>query len=170
VTDGGTVIGVGKIGDIFAHTGISEEVRASGHPALWKESLDAMDRAPGRSIIMTNFVDFDAVYGHRRDPIGYGNALEEFDRQLPSLFAKMKPTDLLILTADHGNDPTWEGTDHTREHVPILLYQKNMSPTDLGFRDTFADIGQTIAQIFHLSPFEHGTAFDLQTEHFKLST
>jgi phosphopentomutase len=163
VTDGGTVIGVGKIGDIFAHTGMSEEVRASGHPALWNESLDAMDRAPERSIIMTNFVDFDAVYGHRRDPIGYGNALEEFDRQLPSLFAKMKPTDLLILTADHGNDPTWEGTDHTREHVPILLYQKNIHPTDQGFRDTFADIGQTIAQIFHLSPFEHGTAFDLQT-------
>ena len=75
----------------------------------------------------------------------------------------MKSTDLLILTADHGNDPTWEGTDHTREHVPILLYQKNIHPTDQGFRDTFADIVQTIAQIFELSPFEHGTAFDLQT-------
>lgn len=160
---GGTVIGVGKIGDIFAHTGMTEEVRASGHENLWKETLAAMDRAGQRSIVMTNFVDFDAVYGHRRDAGGYGNALEEFDRQLPVLFEKMMPDDLLILTADHGNDPTWRGTDHTREHVPILLYQKNMAPADLGHRETFADIAQTIARIFDLSPFEHGTAFDLQT-------
>lgn len=154
----GTVIGVGKIGDIFAHTGMSEEVRASGHPALWAETLAAIERTPGRSIIMTNFVDFDAVYGHRRDPEGYGKALEEFDRQLPTLFEKMNDSDLLILTADHGNDPTWKGTDHTREHVPILLYQKNMEATDLGHRETFADIAQTIAKIFDLSPFEHGTS------------
>ncbi|MBT8036480.1 MAG: phosphopentomutase [Verrucomicrobiae bacterium] len=165
---GGTVIAVGKIGDIFAHDGTSEEIRASGHPALWKETLAAMDRAPARSIIMTNFVDFDAVYGHRRDPIGYGRALEEFDGQLPQLFASMRSSDLLILTADHGNDPTWKGTDHTREHVPILIYQKNMTPTHLGFRDTFADIGQTIAQLFHLAPFEHGTALELSTQHDQL--
>lgn len=160
---GGTVIGLGKIGDIFAHTGMSEEVRASGHPALWQETLAAMDRAPERAIVMTNFVDFDAVYGHRRNPEGYGKALEEFDRQLPTLFEKMHDSDLLILTADHGNDPTRKGTDHTREHVPILLYQKNMSPTDLGHRETFADIAQTIAWIFDLSPFEHGTS--LFTDH-----
>ena len=169
---GGTVIGVGKIGDIFAHAGISEEIRASGHPALWRETLAAMDRAPQgtdtQSIVITNFVDFDALYGHRRDPIGYGKALEEFDRQLPVLFEKLRPDDLLILTADHGNDPTWQGTDHTREHVPILLYQHNTPSTNLGFRSTFADIGQTIAQIFKLSPFEHGKALELQTEHFKL--
>ena len=158
---GGHVIGIGKIADIFAHTGISEEVRASGHPDLWKETLAAMDRAPERSIIMTNFVDFDAVYGHRRDPIGYGKALEEFDRQLPELFAKMVSNDLLILTADHGNDPTWRGTDHTREHVPILLYQKNLPAADLGFRTTFADIAQTLTHIFHLSPFDHGTSLEL---------
>lgn len=163
VDDSGTVIGVGKIGDIFAHTGMSEEIRASGHPALWHETLAAMDRAPKRSVIMSNFVDFDAVYGHRRDPVGYGKALEEFDRQLPTIFKKMRPNDLLILTADHGNDPTWKGTDHTREHVPILLYQKNRLPSDLGFRDTFADIAQTIAQIFNLSPFEHGNT--LLTDH-----
>jgi len=160
---GGRVIGVGKIGDIFAHTGMSEEVRASGHEALWKETLAAMERAPERSIVMTNFVDFDAVYGHRRNPEGYGQALEEFDRQLPILFEKMEDADLLILTADHGNDPTWKGTDHTREHVPVLLYQKNMKPTNLGHRKTFSDIAQTIAGIFNLSPFEHGTAFELQT-------
>ncbi|MCP5536432.1 MAG: phosphopentomutase [Akkermansiaceae bacterium] len=156
VDAGGTVIGVGKIGDIFAHTGMSEEIRASGHEALWKETMSAMDRAPEKSIVMTNFVDFDAVYGHRRDPQGYGEALEEFDRQLPLLFEKMNVHDLLILTADHGNDPTWKGTDHTREHVPILLYQKNTHPADLGLRNTFADIAQTIARIFQLSPFNHG--------------
>jgi len=171
VDDGGTVIGVGKIGDIFAHIGMSEEVRASGHPALWKETLAAMDRTPTqedvRSIIMTNFVDFDAVYGHRRDPVGYGKALEEFDRQLPRLFEKMRPNDLLIVTADHGNDPTWPGTDHTREHVPILLYQKNMLPSDLGFRGTFADIAQTIANTFKLSPFEHGTSLFTDTRLLK---
>jgi len=167
VDDAGTVIGVGKIGDIFAHTGMSEEVRASGHPALWTETLSAMDRAPVRSVIMSNFVDFDAVYGHRRDPIGYGKALEEFDRQLPILFEKMRPNDLLILTADHGNDPTWKGTDHTREHIPILLYQKNRLSSDLGFRETFADIGQTIAQIFNLSPFEHGKTLIPDPRHLK---
>lgn len=160
---GGTVVGVGKIGDIFAHTGMTREVRASGHESLWKETLAAMDSVGGRSIVMTNFVDFDAVHGHRRDPRGYGEALEEFDRQLPALFEKMAPDDLLILTADHGNDPTWRGTDHTREHVPVLLYQENMTSRDLGMRNTFADIAQTIACIFSLPPFDHGTAFQLNT-------
>lgn len=167
VDDGGHVIGVGKIGDIFAHTGMSEEIRASGHPALWKETLAAMDRTPtgidSRSIVMTNFVDFDAVYGHRRDPIGYGKALEEFDGQLPVLFEKMRSNDLLILTADHGNDPTWRGTDHTREHVPILLYQKNRPSKDLGFSNTFADIAQTISHLFNLPPFEHGKSLTPDT-------
>ncbi|HCI91175.1 MAG TPA: phosphopentomutase [Verrucomicrobiales bacterium] len=165
VDNDGTVIGIGKIGDIFAHTGMSEEIRASGDENLWEETLSAMDRAGEKSIVMTNFVDFDALYGHRRDPHGYGKALEKFDRQLPHLFEKMKPDDLLILTADHGNDPTWIGTDHTREHVPILLYQKNTPPSDLGFRDTFADIAQTIAQAFQLSAFEHGTVFEQKTNH-----
>ena len=165
VADGGTVIGVGKIGDIFAHTGMSEEIRATGHPALWQETFAAMERTQTaqttRSIVMTNFVDFDALYGHRRDTIGYGKALEEFDRQLPSLFEKMSADDLLILTADHGNDPSWHGTDHTREHVPILLYQHDMPSTDHGFRETFSDIAQTISRIFKLSAFEHGKSLDL---------
>ena len=163
---GGTVIGIGKIGDIFAHTGMSEEVRAAGHPALWKESLRALDRAPDKSIIMTNFVDFDAIYGHRRDAVGYGKALEEFDRQLPALYQKMRPDDLLIITADHGNDPTWPGTDHTREHVPILIYHTNqrnhLLGQNLGHRQTFADIAQTLSQIFQLSPFKHGTPMTIQ--------
>lgn len=160
---GGTVIGIGKIGDIFAHTGMSKEVRASGHPALWTETLAAMGSAPERSIVMTNFVDFDALYGHRRDPHGYGSALEDFDKKLPELIAKMQDTDMLILTADHGNDPTWKGTDHTRENVPILIYQKGMKSNNLGQRETFADIAQTISKTFDLSGFEHGSAFPLQS-------
>lgn len=165
VSDGGSVTGIGKIGDIFAHTGMSHEIRASGHPALWHETLAAMNHpstsTDPRSIIMTNFVDFDALYGHRRDIIGYGKALEEFDRHLPLLYQQMNADDLLILTADHGNDPSWRGTDHTREHVPILLYQHHAPSVDHGFRESFADIAQTIAQTFHLSAFEHGKPLDL---------
>ena len=164
VLDGGKVTGIGKIGDIFAHTGISKEIRASGHPDLWQETLEAMEGpaqpTDARSIIMTNFVDFDALYGHRRDVIGYGEALEKFDRHLPLLYEKMKADDLLIITADHGNDPSWHGTDHTREHVPILLFQHGRPSLDHGFRETFADIAQTIAQIFRLSPFEYGKPLD----------
>jgi phosphopentomutase len=154
---GGTVIGIGKIADIYAHTGITEEIRASGHPALWEETLAALDRAPDRSITMTNFVDFDALYGHRRDVAGYGAALEAFDARLPELRAKLQPGDLLVITADHGNDPTWPGTDHTREHVPILLAGDTIPPgTDFGGRDTLADIAQTIAKHLHLPPMPHG--------------
>ena len=155
----GTVLGIGKISDIYAHTGISEEIRASGHPALWQETLAALQRAGERSLVMTNFVDFDALHGHRRDVLGYGQALEEFDAALPALLAALKPDDLLIITADHGNDPTWPGTDHTREDVPILLYGKAFSGGNfLGARETFADIGQTIADYFSLPPMANGTS------------
>ncbi len=107
---------------------------------------------------MTNFVDFDALFGHRRDVAGYGRALEEFDTRLPDLYAKLQPGDLLIITADHGNDPTWQGTDHTREHVPILLAGDTIPPgTDFGGRQTFADIAQTIATHLDLPPTTHGT-------------
>jgi len=136
---GRDVIGIGKIADIYAHTGVTEEVRAAGHPALWKETLAALDRCSDGGLVMTNFVDFDAVFGHRRDAIGYGRALEEFDAHLPG--------DLLCLTADHGNDPTWTGTDHTREQVPVLFFTQNLPATqNLGRRETFADTGQTLAK------------------------
>ena len=156
---GGTVTGIGKIGDIYAHTGLSEEVRTSGHPNLWKETLAALGRAEDHSLVMTNFVDFDALYGHRRDALGYGRALQEFDNQLPGLFSALGPRDLLIITADHGNDPTWPGTDHTREEVPILLRGSAVTPgTNLGPRETFADIGQTIADFFALPALETGSS------------
>lgn len=157
--EGGSVTGIGKIGDIYAHTGMTREVRASGHPALWRETLAALTKPVDRRVIMTNFVDFDALYGHRRDVLGYGRALQEFDAQLPGLYQGLQPDDLLIITADHGNDPTWPGTDHTREHVPILVKSGPIPPgTDLGARETFADIGQTIADYLDLPPMDHGTS------------
>jgi len=162
IQDGGQVFGVGKIGDIYAHCGMTEELRASGHDALWEKTLEVADRKVDRSMIVTNFVDFDAVYGHRRDVVGYGTALEEFDKRLPELLNRVKDDDLLILTADHGNDPTWRGTDHTREHIPILLYGKAVElGRDYGFRQTFADIGQTVAAYFGLEEMKFGKALEL---------
>ena len=156
---GGTVTGIGKIGDIFAHRGVTEEIRASGHAALWAETLAALARAQDQSLVMTNFVDFDALYGHRRDVLGYGRALQEFDTMLPQLFSALRAEDLLIVTADHGNDPTWPGTDHTREEVPVLLFGSALTPgTNLGARETFADIGQTIADFLGLPALGPGTS------------
>lgn len=155
---GALVIGIGKIADIYAHSGITQEIRAHGHPALWKETLTAIQKNPDNALIITNFVDFDALYGHRRDPQGYATALEEFDKMLPTLLEQLTENDLLILTADHGNDPTHPGTDHTRENIPILIYQKNKPPKNHGLRNTFADIAQTIATHQNLPPIPHGTS------------
>ncbi len=108
---------------------------------------------------MTNFVDFDAVYGHRRNVTGYGQALEAFDLMIPALLETVEDGDLLIITADHGNDPSWDGSDHTREHIPIMLYGQAVVPgTDFGRRESFADIGQTIAAYLGLAPMESGTS------------
>jgi phosphopentomutase len=156
---GGEVIGIGKIADIYANQGITKKIKATGNAALFDATLDAMDDAPDRSIIFTNFVDFDMLYGHRRDVEGYAEALEYFDARLPELLEKMNDNDLLVLTADHGCDPTWQGTDHTREHIPVLAYGAGLEPGALGKRDTFADIGQSLATFFNLSPTEYGTSF-----------
>ena len=156
---GGEVHSVGKIADIYANTGISHSTRASGLPALFDTTLQVMDKAPSNSLIFTNFVDFDSEYGHRRDVAGYAGALEYFDRRLPELLGKLRADDLLIITADHGNDPTWHGTDHTREYVPILLYGDGVvAGTNLGRRATFADIAQTLAKRFGTSAMPDGTA------------
>lgn len=145
VASGGKVFGIGKIGDIYAHTGMSEEIRATGHENLMSRTLEVLDRKVEDSVVMTNFVDFDAVWGHRRDVTGYGMALEAFDRALPELLDRIEDDDLLIITADHGNDPTWPGTDHTREYVPVLMYGRGVEPgSDFGRRETFADIGETV--------------------------
>ena len=152
----GTVISVGKIADIYAHTGISKKVKATGIEELFDKTLEEIKSAVENSLIFTNFVNFDADFGHRRDVEGYAKALEYFDSRLPELFALMQEGDLLFFTADHGCDPTWAGSDHTRENIPVLMYGKDVPTQFLGERETFADIGQTIAKHFELSPMPYG--------------
>ena len=156
---GGEVISIGKIADIFAHQGITQKYKATGIPALVDETINQMQQAPERSIIFTNLVDFDSEYGHRRDVSGYAAALELFDQLLPKLKAAMRDDDMLILTADHGCDPTWPGSDHTREYVPVLVYGHIIQPGSMGRRETFADIGQTIASWLQLPAMDYGTSF-----------
>ncbi|MCX8957481.1 phosphopentomutase [Erwinia psidii] len=152
----GDVISVGKIADIYANVGITKKVKATGLDALFDATIAEMKTAADNSIVFTNFVDFDSTWGHRRDVAGYAGGLELFDRRLPELMALVKEGDMLILTADHGCDPTWPGTEHTREHIPVLIYGPGIKPGSLGYRDTFADIGQTVANYFGLSPMEYG--------------
>ncbi len=152
---GREVISVGKIGDIYAHSGTGKEFKASGNAALMAETLRHMDELKDGGFLMTNFVEFDTEYGHRRDVEGYGRALERFDAMLPEALAKLRRDDLLIITADHGNDPTWTGTDHTREAIPILCNQK----LEIGRRESFADIGQSIATHLELPALSAGIAF-----------
>ena len=159
VADGGEVIGIGKIADIYAHQGITKKIKANGNAALFDATLDALKETADRSIVFTNFVDFDMLYGHRRDVDGYAAALEYFDERLPELLELMNNDDLLIITADHGCDPTWEGSDHTREHIPVLAFGGGVKPGSLGKRETFADIGQTLATYFGLSPMDYGASF-----------
>lgn len=157
--DGGEVISIGKIADIYAQVGITQKFKATGFDALFDTTLQQMDKAPERSLIFTNFVDFDSSYGHRRDVAGYAAALEAFDLRLPELLSKMQDDDILVMTADHGCDPTWAGTDHTREHIPVLVFGKTLKAVNLGERETFADIGQTLADYFKLSDMDYGTSF-----------
>ena len=112
-----------------------------------------------RGLIFTNFIDFDMLYGHRRDVSGYAAALEYLDERLPELLALMKDDDLVVLCADHGCDPSWQGTDHTREHIPVLAYGAGVAPGPLGKRESFADIGQTLASFFELPAMDYGTSF-----------
>ncbi len=156
---GGEVISVGKISDIYAHQGITQTVKANGNAALFDATLDSLKGAPDRSIVFTNFVDFDMLYGHRRDVEGYATALEYFDNRLPEIIDLMSDDDVLIICADHGCDPTWQGSDHTREHIPVLVYGAGVTAGSLGKRETFADIGQSLAGFFDLSPMDYGLSF-----------
>jgi len=159
VEKGGDVISIGKISDIYAHQGITKKVKASGNEALFDATLEVVAEASDDSIIFTNFVDFDMLYGHRRDVDGYAEALEYFDKRLPEVLELMQDDDLLVLCADHGCDPTWPGSDHTREHIPVLAYGKMVEPGSLGRRETFADIGQSLASHFGLPAMDYGTSF-----------
>lgn len=153
------VISVGKIADIFAHQGITKNTKATGIDALVDSTIDHINTTNKDALIFTNLVNFDQDFGHRRDPMGYANALKALDERLPELYAAMSADDLLIFTADHGCDPTWHGNDHTREYVPVLAYHHNIGAVDLGERSTFADIGQTIAELFNLEAMDYGTSF-----------
>ena len=153
------VIGIGKIPDIFAHRGITTEIKAHGIDGLFQATLDAMESAADGSLIFTNFVDFDQEFGHRRDPAGYAAALESFDALLPQLFARLQEDDVVLLVADHGNDPTWPGSDHTREHIPILAFGPHVRAGGIGCRDSFADIGQSIANWLGIPPLDAGHDF-----------
>ena len=153
---GNEVISIGKIADIYAQQGITSKVKATGLADLFDATLAAHKTANENCIIFTNFVDFDSSYGHRRDIPGYAAALEYFDSRLPEFLAQMDDDDLLVLTADHGCDPSWPGSDHTREHIPAIFYRPSMAGGSIGKRETFADIGQTIATYLGLPPLAYG--------------
>ena len=155
---GGRVISIGKIGDIFAHRGTGEEIKADGNAAIFDRTIEAARSAADHSLVLANFVDFDMLYGHRRDVAGYAAALEAFDQRLPELRAALRPGDVAVITADHGCDPTWRGSDHTREHVPLLAFGPEIAPRALGRRDSFADIGQSLARHLGTERLPHGTA------------
>lgn len=158
------VIAIGKISDIYDGEGVTEAIRTKSNMDGMDKFIETFDKEfTGLSFV--NLVDFDALYGHRRDPIGYGKALEEYDARLPEVFEKMTDEDLLIITADHGNDPVHHGTDHTREYVPLIIYSKRFNGgKELPLRKTFADIGATIAENFNVELPEYGKSFlkDLQ--------
>ena len=159
VESGTEVCGIGKISDIFANRGISHSTRATGLESLLDETIAQIRGDHDNALIFTNLVNFDQDFGHRRDPLGYAKALEYFDQRLSDVQSSMKEADLLFITSDHGCDPTWRGTDHTREYVPLLAWRPDLPPTSLGIRQTFADLGQTVAEFFHLPPLSHGTSF-----------
>jgi phosphopentomutase len=156
---GHSVTAIGKIDDLFVGRGITAAV----HTATDDEGMNAIEAAMAsvdRGLIFANLVDFDTVYGHRNEPAGYAANLERFDQRLAGLLRRVRANDLLIITADHGNDPTTASTDHSREHVPVLIYGSAVRPdTDIGARPTFADLGQSLAELFRVGPLQHGTSF-----------
>ena len=153
------VIGVGKIHDIFAGVGLTESKHTNDNQDGMDVTLDYM-KQDNKGIIYTNLVEFDSTWGHRRDYKGYARGLEEFDERLAQVLDTMKDTDMLVITADHGCDPTYKGTDHTREYVPLLVYGKCLKHgVNLGTGDTYADIAQTLAEIFGTEPVKIGKSF-----------
>jgi phosphopentomutase len=153
------VISLGKIGDLFCHDCTGYEVQAHDNEAVFDRMLQNTEYLDEGGLLFANFVDFDTLFGHRRDVAGYAAALERFDRRLPEFEALLQPGDLAVITGDHGCDPTWRGTDHTRECVPILVFGAAAQMNPVGRRSTFADIGATVARHLALPIGQHGTAF-----------
>ena len=157
----GQVISVGKISDIFSNQGVSYAVKASNNMGLVDQLLSEMIKVKD-GLIFVNLVDFDTKFGHRRDVAGYALALEQLDNRLPEIESRLDKDDLVLVTADHGCDPTWPGSDHTREHVPVVFYGKSVKNNNLGKRESFADMGQTIAHHLEIKTLANGKACNLQ--------
>ncbi|BDQ34362.1 phosphopentomutase [Pseudodesulfovibrio portus] len=159
---GHEVVSVGKIADIFAHRGVTRSVKAPDSDGLFDLVEKEVECAPEGALVFANFVEFDSLWGHRRDVAGYAAALEGMDRRMSGLTSILRPGDLAVITADHGCDPTWQGTDHTRECVPVLLFGPGVLPGAAGVRDTFADVGQTVAAHLGIAPLDEGDAVPLE--------
>ncbi len=153
-------IAIGKISDIFSGNGISEKIKTKSNMDGVDQTIEVLKRENTKGFIFTNLVDFDSMYGHPRDVQGYKNALEEFDARVPEIIENLKVDDLLILTADHGNDPTYKGNDHTREYVPLLAYSPSLEGNKyIPLRKSFEDLGETISQNFNIKSTDEGTSF-----------
>ena len=153
------VLAIGKIDDLFSGRGITRSIHTNGNTDGISKTIDAIKNAD-EDLIFVNLVDFDMLYGHRNNIEGYARALEEFDSKLPEIMNLLKQNDILILTADHGNDPSTVSTDHSREYIPILIYGKELKQNvDLGIRETYSDISATILDLFNLPKLENGTSF-----------
>jgi phosphopentomutase len=155
--DGGEVIALGKISDIFAARGVSRLVKGPDNMALFDALLQVADEAGDKSLTFVNFVDFDMLFGHRRDVAGYADALHQLDARLPEFIARLRQGDLVVITADHGCDPTAAGSDHTREHIPMIFFGPGVAPRELPTAATFSDIGATLATHLGAKPLSHGT-------------
>ena len=153
---GGEVLALGKVGDIFAQQGVSRVLKGKDNMSLFDALLQVASEAPSGSLSFVNVVDFDQLFGHSRDVAGYAAALRAFDARLPEFVARLQVGDLAVITADHGCDPTWRGSDHTREHIPMLFFGPGLQPRSLGVSATFSDIGQTLASHLGVAPLGHG--------------
>ncbi len=157
--NGKQVLAIGKIEDLFVGRGITRAIHTNGNSEGIEKTIEAI-KNPSEDLIFTNLVDFDMLYGHRNDIQGYGEALEYFDNKLPEIYDAMQEEDILIITADHGNDPSTPSTDHSREYVPILIYGKALRKNiNLKVRETYADISATLLDMFNLPKLENGKTF-----------
>lgn len=153
------IVSIGKVGDIFGHRNTGEEIKGANDADLFDKTLAAMDALPDGGLLFANYVDLDTDFGHRRNVEGYAAGLERFDARMGELLPRLRAGDLLIVSADHGNDPTWRGTDHTREHVPIVGLRPGAGGSAIGRRETFADVGASIAAHLGLAPTAQGVSF-----------
>ena len=156
---GRAIVAIGKIGDIFAHRNTGVEIKGAGHADLVEKTLRAMQGLPDGGLLFANYLDLDTDYAHRRDVPGAAACVEDFDNRLAAISRSLRMGDVAVFTADHGNDPTWRGTDHTREHVPILAFGPDVSPQALGRRETFADIGASLARRLGLAATKSGSSW-----------